>query len=194
MTLSCWNYNDELSRWAEKEVSWEDKDVHTQGALKKSQEPVQRRMIQTLGEWEQWLRLSQRTDQWSGEGRLEVSSLQVNTRRAEFWKLIGAEVINEWAVDGRWLQGTVRGKFFFFYYTVCLFQRTIGIKKPTKFEVLLDWHNDLFIFEIVHNYSTSSSAVILPNPPVYPSLLSLKFMASFFVNCYCMHICIHMYF
>lgn len=42
-------------------------------------------------------------------------------------------------------------------------------------------------------YNTYTSSFLPPNHPIYPSTLFSKSVASFLLNCYCMHMCIWIY-
>lgn len=49
---------------------------------------------------------------------------------------------------------------------------------------------NIFLFlRFYFSYNISAFPLLPPYPPVYPSLLSFKFRASFLIHCYCIHIC-----
>lgn len=51
-----------------------------------------------------------------------------------------------------------------------------------------------FITNQIFDFNTSSFSFFFPNSPIYPSSYSFKLISSLVTNCYCMHLCIDMWF
>lgn len=84
-------------------------------------------------------------------------------------------------------------------YDACVYTCMYIHAMPLKWNSVHTFVRSIFYFHFLtilfifweYNYISHSPFILLPsNTPIYPSLLSFKFMVSFFINCYYIYSCV----